>query len=241
MRVLRPDSAFDGLVRTIFPAEIRTVSAAKRDANVEKCIQLAISSKLPLLVLLTSGVSVPPEIDDDPFGLDDDAVPKRSRTSPPCTNLPPQRGEISRIVYVNGTSVRECSQKGKEAWTSSEGQVCCGAKLESSLTKLVIRSPNSHKRPTNAEFCCSGFGFYSQSSAWERRTCCPRQRRKGTQPTWKSNTSSDRDNNRRNHTRCSPTSSDTSTDTRPSDTSTLCANCFREKGKARPPQEEPRE
>lgn len=70
MRVLRPDASFDAMIQTIFPPSIRAMPISKREANVDRKIQLAHAD----------------EDRDDEFGaIDEEMSPRKvTRTLPLC-------------------------------------------------------------------------------------------------------------------------------------------------------------
>jgi hypothetical protein len=62
MRVLRPDTAFDGMIQTIFPPQVRAMPLVRREANLDRKIQLSHNEE---------------EREDEYVGLDDEMSPRK--------------------------------------------------------------------------------------------------------------------------------------------------------------------
>lgn len=84
MRVLRPDSAFDGMIQTIFPPHVRAMPLPRREANLDRKIQMAHNEE---------------DREDDYVGVEDEMSPRKGAA--PKRGTPSKRGRGGK---ANATS-----------------------------------------------------------------------------------------------------------------------------------------
>eukprot|EP01122_Echinamoeba_exundans_P012415 TRINITY_DN5179_c0_g1_i2.p2 TRINITY_DN5179_c0_g1~~TRINITY_DN5179_c0_g1_i2.p2 ORF type:complete len:381 (-),score=38.78 TRINITY_DN5179_c0_g1_i2:1373-2515(-) len=82
MRVLRPDVAFDGMIQTIFPPQVRAMPLVRREANLDRKIQLSHHEE---------------EREDEYVGLDDEMSPRKGITK---RGTPSKRGRGGKATSV---------------------------------------------------------------------------------------------------------------------------------------------